>query len=431
MRAVVHHSLDDLGKHQNMKMSSSSDPAPFFSPQSQGRIKLTIKPLPDAIHTRPDETSLHSQTCSDVNDTILSLKTQAEQIVETERHKTTFQNLSSHSNSEKNVLQDNKLEILLSTLHHIDSDPPSPVARLSSLFDFLDSEDDLDRPFNNKSQDVNKENPVINLAPESAKPQAGSQNSITSSSVKRKAECSKTANRCICSLTYLTCSTSATTTTKHTTGSPMGNSSTQNCNYRTADIASSIKKDIHVSTTCQPKFKKYGGATQAEMCYDQWSKLFESVQFPSVESFSDNVECDQNTASCTNVTVNFSSDRMQPRPRSISVESTADHQLSSQDQQTIEGSTPTNSESHAAPKLLDDMPKILPALDVIAITLTRELPTDSFGFGLSDGIQESGIFISGIMPGGPAENALQLYDKVIQVNKLGKHEASQHYNKLN
>ena len=419
MRAVVHHSLDDLGKHQNLKMSTISDPAPFCLPQSQGRIKLTINPLQEANRDGPDETPLLSQACTDINGTTASLKTQAEtfeQTVQSEQHKATFQNPSNESNC-----QDNKLEMLLSTLHHIDSDPPSPVTRLSSLFDFLDSEDDLDKPLNHQSHNENKENLVICSTPESVKPQAGSQNSTKSPSAKCRVACSKTTNRCICSLTYLTCSTSATTTTKHTNGSPRGNSSTQNGNYRAGDTTGSSNKDIHDAVVSPLKCKNCDSFPQAEMCCDQWSKLFESIQFPSVESFSDITERNQNT---NDAKPNFLVDREQLRPYSE-----AKHHNFPQEKPS-EGSIATDLELHAVPRLLDGMPKMPPTLDVIAITLTRRLPTDSFGFGLSDGIKESGIFISGIMPGGPAEDALQMYDKIIQVNKLRTHEPDRHYDEI-
>ena len=51
------------------------------------------------------------------------------------------------------------------------------------------------------------------------------------------------------------------------------------------------------------------------------------------------------------------------------------------------------------------------------VTLYKYGDTDDFGFGLSDGVYEKGVFISAIRPGGPADKSgiLRVFDRILQV----------------
>ncbi|ESN98797.1 hypothetical protein HELRODRAFT_188911 [Helobdella robusta] len=69
--------------------------------------------------------------------------------------------------------------------------------------------------------------------------------------------------------------------------------------------------------------------------------------------------------------------------------------------------------SHVNPERLSQTP-----IEIIRAILSKRKDADSFGFGLSNGVHEPGVFVCGIMAGGAADNILQLYDKVLQVNKV-------------
>jgi len=54
-------------------------------------------------------------------------------------------------------------------------------------------------------------------------------------------------------------------------------------------------------------------------------------------------------------------------------------------------------------------------IELLKVTLRRPNEAADFGFSLSDGVFEKGVYISAIRPAGPAENALKPYDRVLQV----------------
>ena len=41
---------------------------------------------------------------------------------------------------------------------------------------------------------------------------------------------------------------------------------------------------------------------------------------------------------------------------------------------------------------------------------------EDFGFSVSDGLYERGVFINRLRPGGPCEGSLQPFDRIIKVN---------------
>nr|XP_018895877.1 PREDICTED: glutamate receptor-interacting protein 2 [Bemisia tabaci] len=59
------------------------------------------------------------------------------------------------------------------------------------------------------------------------------------------------------------------------------------------------------------------------------------------------------------------------------------------------------------------------AYDMCKVTLLKDAVYDDFGFSISDGLYERGVFINRMRPGGPAERSqvLRPYDRIIQVNE--------------
>ncbi|XP_036375874.1 glutamate receptor-interacting protein 1 isoform X6 [Megalops cyprinoides] len=53
------------------------------------------------------------------------------------------------------------------------------------------------------------------------------------------------------------------------------------------------------------------------------------------------------------------------------------------------------------------------------VTLFKELDTEDFGFSVSDGLLEKGVYVNNIRPGGPAElGGLKPYDRLLQINHV-------------
>jgi len=55
-------------------------------------------------------------------------------------------------------------------------------------------------------------------------------------------------------------------------------------------------------------------------------------------------------------------------------------------------------------------------IELLKVTLRRPRETDDFGFSLSDGVFEKGVYVGAVRPDGPAAGALKPYDRVLQVN---------------
>ncbi|KAM8931117.1 glutamate receptor-interacting protein 2 [Pelodytes ibericus] len=57
--------------------------------------------------------------------------------------------------------------------------------------------------------------------------------------------------------------------------------------------------------------------------------------------------------------------------------------------------------------------------ELLKVTIMKDLDTDDFGFSVSDGILEKGVYVNMIRPGGPAaQSGLQPYDRILQVNHV-------------
>ena len=57
-------------------------------------------------------------------------------------------------------------------------------------------------------------------------------------------------------------------------------------------------------------------------------------------------------------------------------------------------------------------------VELLRVTLTRWHRGEDFGFSLSDGVYEKGVYISAVRPGGPADRVeLRPFDRILQVTK--------------
>ncbi|KAM4651670.1 glutamate receptor-interacting protein 2 isoform 2-T2 [Discoglossus pictus] len=60
-----------------------------------------------------------------------------------------------------------------------------------------------------------------------------------------------------------------------------------------------------------------------------------------------------------------------------------------------------------------------PTTELLKVTLMKDLESDDFGFSVSDGLLEKGVYVNMIRPGGPADRSgLQPYDRILQVNHV-------------
>ena len=55
-------------------------------------------------------------------------------------------------------------------------------------------------------------------------------------------------------------------------------------------------------------------------------------------------------------------------------------------------------------------------IELLKVTLVKKSDVEDFGFSLSDGVFEKGVYIGAIRPGGPAAEELRPYDRILQVN---------------
>lgn len=60
-------------------------------------------------------------------------------------------------------------------------------------------------------------------------------------------------------------------------------------------------------------------------------------------------------------------------------------------------------------------------LEIIRVSLFKDKEYNDFGFSVSDGVNEKGVFINKIRPGGPADliGNVKPYDRILQVNNQG------------
>ncbi|CAD6208183.1 GSCOCG00012730001-RA-CDS [Cotesia congregata] len=56
------------------------------------------------------------------------------------------------------------------------------------------------------------------------------------------------------------------------------------------------------------------------------------------------------------------------------------------------------------------------ALEILSISLKKDLIYEDFGFSVSDGLYEKGIYINRLRPGGPCDGVLKPYDRIIKIN---------------
>ncbi|XP_077132786.1 glutamate receptor-interacting protein 2 isoform X2 [Ranitomeya variabilis] len=73
------------------------------------------------------------------------------------------------------------------------------------------------------------------------------------------------------------------------------------------------------------------------------------------------------------------------------------------------------------PKILKDDGQDMStaAAELLKVTVMKDLETDDFGFSVSDGLLEKGVYVNMIRPGGPADRSgLQSCDRILQVNHV-------------
>ncbi|XP_069822795.1 glutamate receptor-interacting protein 2 isoform X3 [Dendropsophus ebraccatus] len=69
--------------------------------------------------------------------------------------------------------------------------------------------------------------------------------------------------------------------------------------------------------------------------------------------------------------------------------------------------------------LKDEGQDVSAAAELLKVTVMKDLETDDFGFSVSDGLLEKGVYVNMIRPGGPADRSgLQPYDRILQVNHV-------------
>ncbi|XP_068109152.1 glutamate receptor-interacting protein 2 isoform X5 [Hyperolius riggenbachi] len=71
-------------------------------------------------------------------------------------------------------------------------------------------------------------------------------------------------------------------------------------------------------------------------------------------------------------------------------------------------------------KILHDVQDISSTnAELLKVTVMKDLETDDFGFSVSDGLLEKGVYVNMIRPSGPADRSgLQPYDRILQVNNV-------------
>ena len=77
---------------------------------------------------------------------------------------------------------------------------------------------------------------------------------------------------------------------------------------------------------------------------------------------------------------------------------------------------PVGAEIHLK-EVEEELRHIFTPTELFRVVLRKYSSLDDFGFGVSDGIYEKGVFISAIRPGGPADlsRVLNQYDRLLQV----------------
>ncbi|XP_023709874.1 glutamate receptor-interacting protein 2 isoform X2 [Cryptotermes secundus] len=70
------------------------------------------------------------------------------------------------------------------------------------------------------------------------------------------------------------------------------------------------------------------------------------------------------------------------------------------------------------------LPSGSPQLDLYQVTLFKDPVYEDFGFSVSDGLYERGVYINRVRKGGPADmsTVLQPYDRILQVNETRTHD---------
>lgn len=59
---------------------------------------------------------------------------------------------------------------------------------------------------------------------------------------------------------------------------------------------------------------------------------------------------------------------------------------------------------------------------IIHVSLHKDPVYEDFGFSVSDGLYERGVYINRLRPGGPCDGVLRPYDRILRVNEANTEE---------
>lgn len=59
---------------------------------------------------------------------------------------------------------------------------------------------------------------------------------------------------------------------------------------------------------------------------------------------------------------------------------------------------------------------------IIHVSLHKDPVYEDFGFSVSDGLYERGVYINRLRPGGPCDGLLRPYDRILRVNESSTEE---------
>ena len=179
--------------------------------------------------------------------------------------------------------------------------------------------------------------------------------------------------------------------------------------------------------TRSPSCVSDGGAPSCTSSTDEWSKRLDELDNLHQGDVVNDAESDitdfpltsgsgQSTVKRKPPTSNSSDTSNAPdsvKESNISKESVDD----ASEQASVASSKVTTAEMHLK-EVEEQLQNIFTPtpVELLRVTLYKH-PTEDFGFGLSDGVYEKGVYISALRPTGPAERsgALKPFDRILQV----------------
>lgn len=98
--------------------------------------------------------------------------------------------------------------------------------------------------------------------------------------------------------------------------------------------------------------------------------------------------------------------------KSESVNTTQQHALHQNDASHLADESTVSDAPHPAP------------VELHKVTLLKDSDVEDFGFSVSDGISDKGVFVNTVRPGGPASRSLNVkpFDRILQINQTRTHD---------